>query len=157
MKLSNAFSNNHVANLISHFSPMNLLPKLFTGKQRYHEGDSLIVVLNNHPQQQNREIIGSGTSVSNERLSSSLVVKVTKILPTGALFVSGKKWLTTRAENEYLYLLGIIHADDIGTNNDVSSQCISDVRVLYIGEDCLSESDRLAWTLRYFNSHWAPL
>ncbi|MEZ9821555.1 flagellar basal body L-ring protein FlgH [Shewanella sp. 10N.286.45.A1] len=157
MKFSNSFSNTHVANLISHFSPMNLLPKLFTGRQRYHEGDSLIVVLNNHPQHQDCETISSETSVSSQRLSSSMMVEVTKILPTGALFVSGKKWLSTSAENEYLYLLGIIQADDIGTNNDVSSQCISDARVLYIGEDCLSESDRLAWTLRYFNSHWAPL
>ena len=160
MKFSHSFSNSHLAGLIAHFSPQSLLPKLFAGRPHCHEGDSLIVVLNKNiesSKHHSQETIDSESVISSELLSSSMLVTVSKILPTGALFVSGKKWLSTTEENEYLYLLGIVQADDIGANNDVSSQCISDVRVLYIGDDYMSESEHLAWTLRYFNSHWSPL
>ncbi|QQX80526.1 flagellar basal body L-ring protein FlgH [Shewanella sp. KX20019] len=136
-------------------SQPNFISGLFKHKPPACEGVTLVVTLESEPKSSQQDDIILGHQ--HIRLSAPMTVTVKKKLPTGTLFISGKKWLSNSEKSEYLYLLGIIQPTDIGDNNNISSQCIHDVRVLYIGEDSISESSRLAWTSRYFNSHWSPL
>lgn len=159
MKFNHSLSNNNLKSLLSHFSPQSMFPNLFTGRHHCREGDTLIVTLNKGVGP-NLDTITQDTDIVSDqqkRLAGSMTVTVNKRLPTGSLFISGKKWLTHTDKSEYLYLLGIIQPEDIGANNDISSQRINDVRVLYIGEGSLSERSRHTWTSGYFSSHWSPL
>ncbi len=59
--------------------------------------------------------------------------------------------------DEYLRLLGLIRTDDIGNDNTISSQRIADARIIYGGQGAITDSNRMGWASRYFNSPWFPL
>ncbi|MDB2386945.1 flagellar basal body L-ring protein FlgH [Shewanella sp.] len=132
---------------IEGFSLSNLLTKSIGKKRCIREGDTLLVTLEG----------ALNESDQHPRLSCPIAVTVTKSLPTGSFFISGKTWLTDTETTEYLCVLGIVNPADISPSNSISSRCLQDVKVLYIGDDLLSEQARNAWTYRYFSSHWSPL
>ncbi|WP_299809697.1 flagellar basal body L-ring protein FlgH [uncultured Shewanella sp.] len=104
-----------------------------------------------------RSFNGTGSSTQQNQLSGSITVTVAKVLPNGALLIRGEKWLRLNQGDEYLRLLGLIRADDIGNDNTISSQRIADARIIYGGQGAISDSNRMGWAARYFNSPWFPL
>ncbi|GIU18445.1 flagellar L-ring protein 2 [Shewanella sp. c952] len=104
-----------------------------------------------------RTFNGTGSSTQQNQLSGSITVTVAKVLPNGALLIRGEKWLRLNQGDEYLRLLGLIRTDDIGNDNTISSQRIADARIIYGGQGAISDSNRMGWASRYFNSPWFPL
>ncbi|MFT5788203.1 flagellar basal body L-ring protein FlgH [Shewanella sp. Choline-02u-19] len=104
-----------------------------------------------------RSFNGTGSSTQQNQLSGSITVTVAKVLPNGALLIRGEKWLRLNQGDEYLRLLGLIRTDDIGNDNTISSQRIADARIIYGGQGAISDSNRMGWAARYFNSPWFPL
>ncbi|ACJ31726.1 Flagellar L-ring protein [Shewanella piezotolerans WP3] len=104
-----------------------------------------------------RSFNGTGSSTQQNQLSGSITVTVAKVLPNGALLIRGEKWLRLNQGDEYLRLLGLIRTDDIGNDNTISSQRIADARIIYGGQGAISDSNRMGWASRYFNSPWFPL
>ncbi|MBW3528416.1 flagellar basal body L-ring protein FlgH [Shewanella sp. NKUCC05_KAH] len=100
---------------------------------------------------------GAGSSTQQNQLSGSITVTVSKVLPNGTLLIRGEKWLRLNQGDEYLRLLGIIRADDIGNDNTISSQRIADARIIYGGQGAIADSNAMGWASRYFNSPWFPL
>ncbi|GIU14724.1 MULTISPECIES: flagellar basal body L-ring protein FlgH [unclassified Shewanella] len=100
---------------------------------------------------------GTGSSTQQNQLSGSITVTVAKVLPNGALLIRGEKWLRLNQGDEYLRLLGLIRTDDIGNDNTISSQRIADARIIYGGQGAITDSNRMGWASRYFNSPWFPL
>ncbi|MCL1050883.1 flagellar basal body L-ring protein FlgH [Shewanella abyssi] len=104
-----------------------------------------------------RTFNGTGSSTQQNQLTGSITVTVAKVLPNGALLIRGEKWLRLNQGDEYLRLLGLIRTDDIGNDNTISSQRIADARIIYGGQGAISDSNRMGWASRYFNSPWFPL
>lgn len=104
-----------------------------------------------------RSFNGTGSSTQQNQLTGSITVTVAKVLPNGALLIRGEKWLRLNQGDEYLRLLGLIRSDDIGNDNTISSQRIADARIIYGGQGAISDSNRMGWASRYFNSPWFPL
>lgn len=103
-----------------------------------------------------REFTGKADSSQQNRLSGSIAVTISEILPNGLLRVQGEKWLTLNQGEEYIRLVGLIRSEDISENNEVMSTKIADARISYGATGDFDQTNRMGWAGRFFNSEWWP-
>lgn len=99
-----------------------------------------------------------GSSQANQEnfLSGAISVRVTHVLPNGALAINGEKHLTLNSGDEYIRLQGVVRPEDIDVTNRVSSQRIADASISYSGEGDHNNVNRPGWLTRLFNHAWNP-
>lgn len=99
-----------------------------------------------------------GSSLANQEnfLAGAISVRVTQLLPNGALMISGEKHLTLNRGDEYIRLQGVVRPEDIDTTNRVSSQRIADASISYFGEGDHKSANRPGWFTRLFNYFLNP-
>lgn len=99
-----------------------------------------------------------GSSQANQEnfLSGAISVRVTRILPNGAMLISGEKHLTLNRGDEYIRLEGVVRPEDIDVSNRVSSQRIADASISYSGEGDHNNVNRPGWFTRLFNYFLNP-
>ena len=96
----------------------------------------------------------NGTSDANQSnsLKGNISVSVVKVLANGNLVVRGEKWLMLNNGNEYIRVPGIIRAEDVSSDNTVSSQRIANARIQYGGTGDFANTQERGWLSRFFNS-----
>ncbi|MDX1695654.1 MAG: flagellar basal body L-ring protein FlgH [Ketobacteraceae bacterium] len=99
-----------------------------------------------------REFEGEAAADQSNRLSGSITVTVTNVLPSGVLMVRGEKWMTLTRGSEFIRIEGMIRPSDIGPDNTVQSTRIADARITYSETGELADSNRKGWLSRFFNS-----
>ncbi|MCL1050882.1 flagellar basal body L-ring protein FlgH [Shewanella abyssi] len=143
----------------------SILLKLVKNKAVFSKGQSLTLVLDDGVYLSNTSgtQTGDSDSAKAERLitqhhqgSDSITVTVIQVLPNASLFISGDKLPCLNQVAQCCRLLGIVRCDAID-NNTVSSQHITDARIIFNDENSCSDSKRTDCASRYFNSHWLPL
>lgn len=97
----------------------------------------------------------SGANQSNS-LSGSITVTVAEVLPNGILAVRGEKWLTLNTGDELVRIAGMIRADDIATDNTVSSTRVANARITYSGTGAFADASQPGWFDRFFMSPLFP-
>ncbi|MBS7325382.1 MAG: flagellar basal body L-ring protein FlgH [Thiopseudomonas sp.] len=100
---------------------------------------------------------GSGQAGQSNSLSGSITVTVADVLPNGVLVVRGEKWLTLNTGDELIRISGLVRADDISTDNRVSSTRIADARITYSGTGAFANTSKPGWLSRFFMSPAWPL
>ncbi|MGR5448617.1 flagellar basal body L-ring protein FlgH [Vibrio sp. PNB22_3_1] len=103
-----------------------------------------------------RSFDGSAAANQGNRLSGSITVTIHEVFPNGVLRVVGEKWMKLNQGDEYIRLSGNIRAEDIGSDNRVSSERLADARISYAGQGVLSDSNEPGWLTRLLNSKWMP-
>lgn len=103
-----------------------------------------------------RESSGDAKAAQSNSLTGSLTVTVADVLPNGVLAVRGEKWLTLNTGNELMRISGLIRADDISTNNAVSSTRVADARITYSGTGAFADASQPGWLSRFFTSPLFP-
>ncbi|QXO18043.1 MULTISPECIES: flagellar basal body L-ring protein FlgH [Vibrio] len=95
----------------------------------------------------------SGSSAANQSnsLSGSITVEVIEVLANGNLVIRGEKWLTLNAGDEYIRLSGTIRPDDIGFDNTIASNRISNARIQYSGTGTNQDMQEPGFLARFFN------
>jgi len=103
-----------------------------------------------------RTFDGSATSTQQNALQGAITVIVEDVLPNGLLLVRGEKSLTLNQGEEFLRVAGYVRAQDIDSNNRVSSQRIANARIVYSGRGALHDANSAGWLTRFFTSPWIP-
>ncbi|WP_027981699.1 flagellar basal body L-ring protein FlgH [Pseudomonas sp. App30] len=99
---------------------------------------------------------GTAKADQANSLTGSITVTVADVLPNGILSVRGEKWLTLNTGEELVRIAGLIRADDIATDNTVSSTRVADARITYSGTGAFAESNQTGWLDRFFMSPYWP-
>ena len=103
-----------------------------------------------------RSTKGSGQTGQSNSLSGSITVTIAEVYPNGVLAVRGEKWLTLNTGDELVRISGIVRADDISTDNVVSSTRIADARITYSGTGAFANASKPGWLDRFFLSPLFP-
>ncbi|WP_220805066.1 flagellar basal body L-ring protein FlgH [Pseudomonas sp. NCCP-436] len=103
-----------------------------------------------------REASGSGQAGQSNSLSGSITVTVAEVLPNGILALRGEKWMTLNTGDELVRISGLVRADDIATDNTVSSTRVADARITYSGTGAFADASQPGWLSRFFLSPMWP-
>lgn len=103
-----------------------------------------------------RTTAGDGKAAQSNSLTGSVTVTVAEVLPNGILQVRGEKWMTLNTGDELVRIAGLIRADDIATDNTVSSTRVADARITYSGTGAFADSSQPGWFDRFFLSPLFP-
>ncbi|MEB0078674.1 flagellar basal body L-ring protein FlgH [Pseudomonas sp. CCI3.2] len=99
---------------------------------------------------------GDAKAAQSNSLTGSVTVTVAEVLPNGILAVRGEKWMTLNTGDELVRIAGLIRADDIATDNTVSSTRVADARITYAGTGSFADSNQPGWFDRFFLSPLFP-
>ncbi|MDF3194582.1 flagellar basal body L-ring protein FlgH [Pseudomonas sp. 1928-m] len=103
-----------------------------------------------------RSADGSGAAGQSNSLTGSITVSVAEVMPNGILLVRGEKWMTLNTGDELVRIAGLVRADDIATDNTVSSTRIADARITYSGTGAFADASQPGWMSRFFLSPMWP-
>ncbi|MEN3160147.1 flagellar basal body L-ring protein FlgH [Alkalimonas sp. NCh-2] len=99
---------------------------------------------------------GESSASQQNFLRGSITVRVTDVLPNGALAIRGEKRIKLNQGDEYIRLQGLVRPEDIDVTNRISSQRIADARISYSGQGDLASASRPGWFTRLFNRYLNP-
>ena len=103
-----------------------------------------------------RDAKGDSQAGQSNSLTGSITVTVAEVLPNGILSVRGEKWMTLNTGNELVRIAGLVRADDIATDNTVSSTRVADARITYSGTGAFADASKQGWLDRFFLSPLWP-
>lgn len=103
-----------------------------------------------------RDAKGDSQAGQSNSLTGSVTVTVAEVMPNGILSVRGEKWMTLNTGNELVRIAGLIRADDIATDNTVSSTRVADARITYSGTGAFADASQPGWFDRFFLSPLFP-
>jgi flagellar L-ring protein precursor FlgH len=103
-----------------------------------------------------RSTKGDSKSGQSNSLTGSITVTVADVLPNGIIAVRGEKWLTLNTGDELVRIAGLVRADDIATDNTVSSTRVADARITYSGTGAFADASQPGWFDRFFLSPLFP-
>lgn len=103
-----------------------------------------------------RDFSGAASADQSNKLTGTITVMVSDVLPNGLLEVRGEKWMTLNRGEEYIRLRGYARPEDVLPDNTISSTKIADVRISYSGNGELAESNKQGWASQFFGSKWWP-
>ncbi|RMJ61702.1 flagellar basal body L-ring protein FlgH [Pseudomonas aeruginosa] len=103
-----------------------------------------------------RDAKGDSQAGQSNSLTGSITVAVAEVLPNGILSVRGEKWMTLNTGNELVRIAGLVRADDIATDNTVSSTRVADARITYSGTGAFADASQPGWLDRFFLSPLWP-
>ncbi|MBK1651798.1 hypothetical protein CKO08_06060 [Halorhodospira halochloris] len=95
---------------------------------------------------------GGGGADQDTSLSGTITAVVVDTLPNGQMVIQGQKAVTVSQGEEYLTISGIVRPDDVGANNEVSSDKIAAMQVGYTGEGSIDDAAAPGWMSRFFMS-----
>ncbi|MGL6054801.1 MAG: flagellar basal body L-ring protein FlgH, partial [Vibrio metschnikovii] len=73
------------------------------------------------------------------------------VLSNGNLVVRGEKWLMLNTGDEYIRLSGTVRPDDIGYDNTIASNRISNTRIQYSSTGSNQDMQEPGFLARFFN------
>jgi flagellar L-ring protein precursor FlgH len=92
---------------------------------------------------------GSGNANQDTSLSGTITAVVVDKLPNGNMFIHGQKAVKVSQGEEYLTISGIVRPDDVGANNEISSDKIAAMRVGYTGAGAVDDAAVPGWMTRF--------
>jgi flagellar L-ring protein precursor FlgH len=99
---------------------------------------------------------GDSKAGQGNSLTGSITVTVAEVLPNGIIAVRGEKWMTLNTGDELVRIAGLVRADDIATDNTVSSTRVADARITYSGTGSFADASQPGWFDRFFLSPLFP-
>ncbi|MEZ4365272.1 MAG: flagellar basal body L-ring protein FlgH [Kofleriaceae bacterium] len=97
---------------------------------------------------------GAGSTERNGRVSATLAVRIARVLGNGDLFVEGTKVVMVGAEEQHLYISGVVRRVDVAPDNTVLSSKIADAEIEYSGRGDVSDTQRRGWLSRIIAFLW---
>lgn len=95
-----------------------------------------------------RSFGGTATFRSTREIEDSLSVVVTEVLPSGNLVVRGRTDIVIGDEHRTMCISGVIRPIDIGPDNTITSDYITDLQLQYEGEGSDSRALKQGWWSR---------
>ena len=117
------------------------------GRAVNFKGHSLLTGLD-----QQRGFDGSAEADQENRLTGSIAVTVSDVLPNGLLAIRGEKWMTLTNGREFIRISGLVRPEDVSGDNSVASTQVADARISYSGTGAFADANQSGWMSRFFNS-----
>jgi len=99
-----------------------------------------------------RSTAGSGSTTRKTELADRMTVRVTELLPNGALRIEGTRATLINAEKLEASLTGVVRQQDIGPDNTVLSTAIADQKLTWSGKGPIAEKQKpgiISWLLHF--------
>jgi len=97
---------------------------------------------------------GSGETLREGALTTTLTVRVMDVLPNGHLIITGSRSLKVNNEVQILAMRGIVDPRDIQVDNTVLSTKIAEAQIEYFGQGVVSEKQHPGWLQRGLDWFW---
>lgn len=95
-----------------------------------------------------------GSTGRSERLIATVPTVVRSVLPNGNLFVEGHRVVLVNAEEQHLYVSGIIRPIDIDEQNSVKSSMIAEAEIEFVGKGVMSDVQQQGFFQRLLPFLW---
>lgn len=89
-----------------------------------------------------QQLSGQGSTTRTTTLSTTLSVRVLRVLPNGDLIVEGSKLIAINSEFQTVTLRGIVRQVDLGPYNSVNSNQVADLEVRINGQGVVNDAIR---------------
>jgi flagellar L-ring protein precursor FlgH len=86
------------------------------------------------------QLDGQGSTSRQSALSTTLSARVLKVLPNGNLILEGTKSVAINSEFQTVSLRGIVRPIDIGPDNSIASNRVSDLEVRINGKGVINDA-----------------
>ena len=83
---------------------------------------------------------GSGRSARSSRITSTITVRISEVLPSGQFAIKGERVIRTNADTQTVRFTGIIRREDIQPDNTISSGNVADARIEISGKGPIDQS-----------------
>ncbi len=101
-----------------------------------------------------RKFAGQATYSDNRVFQDRMTVRVIALDEAGNMVIEGHRNVQISGENRVLTIRGVVRQVDLGPDNTVNSQYVSDMEVLYEGEGTEKRFTRQGWLGRAMNKIW---
>ncbi len=100
---------------------------------------------------QNKKFGSSAQTAQNNSLTGDIIVYIREILPNGNFAVAGEKWIILNKGEEYLRFSGDIRAQDIASDNTISSVRVGNKHVELSAKGEQQENQDASLLSQFFN------
>jgi flagellar L-ring protein FlgH len=87
-------------------------------------------------------LAGKAAATSSSQLNTSLAGRVVAVLPSGNLVVEAERSILMNNEKQTIVLRGVVRPGDVGPNNSVASNAISNLELEIKGKGVISDGVR---------------
>lgn len=101
-----------------------------------------------------QKFTGAGSIQRKGQVTATLPVRVRQVLANGDLFVEGTKVVMVGAEEQHIYVSGVVRRIDIAEDNSVPSSRIADAEIEYTGRGDINDTQRRGWLGRALSKVW---
>lgn len=97
---------------------------------------------------------GKGSSTQAASFTTTISARVIKIMQNGNYFIMGKREVMINDEKQVVEVSGVIRPFDIGQNNTINSNQISNAKILYSTQGDIDRVTNQGWGSKIIESIW---
>lgn len=97
---------------------------------------------------------GDGETKRENYLTTTVSVRVVRVLANGILEVEGGREVRVNDETQIVVVRGIIRSRDIGPDNSIESTAMADARIELYGQGVLADKQKPGWLARILDNVW---
>jgi flagellar L-ring protein precursor FlgH len=101
-----------------------------------------------------RKFDGSQNYSTTQAFTDRMTATVMDVLPNGNMVITGQRDVRIAGEQRVLVVSGVVRGLDIGPDNTIASQYISDFRLEYLASGYSQKYTRQGWLGRAMNVVW---
>ena len=97
---------------------------------------------------------GSGSATKNATFTTTVSARVIKVLENGNYFIAGSREILVDEQKQIIRISGVIRPYDIDQTNSITSDQMSDAKILYKSEGDVDRSSQQGWGVKIVQSVW---
>jgi len=97
---------------------------------------------------------GQGSSTKDASFTTTVSARIVKVLENGNYFVSGKRELLIDDQKQLIQISGVIRPYDIDQYNSISSNQMSDAKILYNTQGDVERASKQGWGTKLIQAAW---
>jgi len=97
---------------------------------------------------------GQGSATKDASFTTTVSARVVKVLENGNIFVSGKREILIDDQKQIIQVSGVIRPYDIDQFNKISSDKMSDAKILYKTEGDVDRATKQGWGTKILQAIW---
>ncbi|MFP4168558.1 MAG: flagellar basal body L-ring protein FlgH [Desulfonatronovibrionaceae bacterium] len=100
------------------------------------------------------EFEGDGATERESDIATTVASRVVKDLGGGLLQIEGARQLRVNDETQIVVVRGLVRSEDIGPNNEISSDYLADAHIDIYGQGILTDKQKPGWLSRILDNIW---
>ncbi|WP_455755816.1 flagellar basal body L-ring protein FlgH [Sulfurimonas sp.] len=97
---------------------------------------------------------GSGSDTKDATFTTTVSARIVKVLSNGNYFISGKREILIDEQKQIIQISGVIRPYDIDQYNKISSEQMSEAKIMYKTQGDVDRSTEQGWGTKIVQSVW---